>query len=65
MGRADPVGLAEIADRMEVPRQTAKTWRARNLLPPPRYVVSRSPAWEWADIVKWARDTGREHMLPE
>lgn len=55
----DPVGLADIADRLGVARQTAKQWNARKLLPPPKWMVSGSPAWNWADIEKWARKTGR------
>jgi predicted DNA-binding transcriptional regulator AlpA len=55
----EPVGLAEIAQRLGVERQTAKQWNLRKLLPPPRWTVSGSPAWEWSDIEKWARKTGR------
>ncbi len=56
---ADPVGLAEIAQRLNVQRQTAKDWKARKLLPPSKWIVSGSPAWDWRDIEKWARATGR------
>ena len=55
----EPVGLSEIADRLGVARQTTKQWNARKLLPPPRWTVSGSPAWEWKDIEKWAKRTGR------
>jgi len=56
---SDPVGLAEIAERLGVQRQTAVQWRQLGLLPDPKWTVSGSPAWEWRDIVKWARETGR------
>jgi len=55
----EPVGLAEIAVRLEVQRQTANVWRTRGLLPAPRWTVSGSPAWHWPDIEVWARSTGR------
>jgi uncharacterized protein YjcR len=55
----DPVGVAEIAERLGVKQQTAQTWRHRKLLPPPRWTVSRQPAWNWADVERWAKETGR------
>ena len=55
----DPVGLVEIAERLGIIRQTADTWRQRGLLPPPRWTVGGRPAWTWADIEEWARETGR------
>lgn len=56
---AEPVGLAEIAERLGVARQTVDSWRSRGLLPEPRWSVGGRPAWEWATIAQWARDTGR------
>ena len=56
---ADPVGLVEIAKRLGVERQTAKTWKLRKLLPDAPWIVSGAPAWDWPDIVKWAQATGR------
>ena len=55
----DPVGLSEIADRLGVARQTAKQWRLRGVLPEPKWTVSGSPAWDWVDVQRWARKTGR------
>ena len=60
---ADPVGLAEMADRLGVARQTAKQWRLRGVLPEPKWTVSGSPAWDWQDIERWARQTGRRQMV--
>jgi hypothetical protein len=57
---ADPVGLAEIAQRLGVQRGTAKQWHWRGLLPEPRWTVSGAPAWDWhQDIEPWAKETGR------
>jgi hypothetical protein len=55
----DPVGLAEIATRLKVQRQTVDSWRARRLLPPPRWTVGGRPAWDWSDFALWAQETGR------
>ena len=60
---AEPVGLAEIAQRLRVQRDTVDKWRARNLLPEPTWPsVGGRPAWNWPVIETWARETGR---LPE
>jgi hypothetical protein len=56
----DPVGLAEIADRLGVKRQTADNWQQRGVLPAPRWTVGGRRAWSWQrDIEPWARKTGR------
>jgi len=54
-----PVGAAEIAERLGVRPQTVHAWRHRKLMPPPRWAVSGQPAWDWAEIETWARETGR------
>jgi len=58
----DPVGVADIAQRLGVKQQTAAVWKKRRLLPEPRWTVSGQPAWNWPDIFDWADRTGR---LPE
>jgi hypothetical protein len=55
----DPVGQAEIADRLGENRQTVAQWHYRGLLPPARWTVGGRPAWNWADIVRWERAGGR------
>ena len=55
----DPVGAEDIAERMGVKRQTVAMWRYRELLPEPRWKVSGLPCWDWPDIEKWAKSTGR------
>jgi hypothetical protein len=56
---ADPVGLAEIAERLGVKPQTAQMWRHRKVMPDPRWTVSGQPAWDWPDIEWWAKKTAR------
>lgn len=57
---ADPVGIPEIAARLNVARATVDQWRFRELLPAPRWIVGGRPAWDWtADVEPWARQTGR------
>lgn len=55
----DIVGVVEIAERLGVRQQTVAVWKSRGLLPEPKWVVSRNPAWDWRDIERWARNTGR------
>lgn len=55
----EPVGLAEIAEQLGVARATVDQWRARDLLPEPRWTVGGRPAWSLDDILRWARETGR------
>lgn len=55
----DPVGLAEIAERLGVARKTASQWRTRGLLPDPTWTVSGAPAWDWPTVAEWAVRTGR------
>lgn len=54
-----PVGAAEVAARLKVKSQTVHTWRQRNVIPAPRWTVSGQPAWDWAEIEAWAKQTGR------
>ena len=60
----DPVGMVEIGARLGARRQTVAQWHYRGLLPPVRWTVSGYPAWNWPDIEKWARDTGRMPEAP-
>lgn len=55
----EPVGMIEIAERLGVRRQTVQQWRFRGLLPDPAWTISGDPAWDWAVIEHWARETGR------
>ena len=62
----EPVGITEIAERLGVARSTVDQWRYRSLrgelpepMPDERWTVSGSPAWNWADVERWAKRTGR------
>lgn len=55
----DPVGSDDIANRLGFKRDTVKMWRHRGVFPAPRWTVSGRPCWNWRDVEKWARDTGR------
>lgn len=56
----EPVGVVEVADRLDVTRDAVKRWRERDVgFPDPRWTVGGRPAWAWPDIERWARDTGR------
>ena len=61
----DPVGEAEIADRLGVKTRTVNVWRQRGLLPEPEGQVSRRPVWRWKTIHEWATITGRLHLPGE
>lgn len=56
---ADPVGLAEIAERLGVQPNTAHAWNKRGLLPEPRWRLAIGPVWDWRDVEAWARETQR------
>jgi hypothetical protein len=55
----DPVGIEEIAKRLDVPVKTVRYWRSQGLLPAPRWRVSGNAAFEFSDIEQWTRATGR------
>lgn len=57
--KCDPVGIVEIAERLDVQRATVDKWRTRGLLPEPWLVISGTPIWEWNEIGAWAQVTGR------
>lgn len=56
----DPVGTIEIADRLGATRHAVNQWRRRPLsFPEPRWQVGGRPAWDWREVERWARTTGR------
>lgn len=55
----DPVGIAEVADRLGVPRHQVDVWRNRGRLPEPTWTTGGRPAWDWPIIEEWARERGR------
>jgi hypothetical protein len=60
----DPVGELEIGQRLGVRAQTVAQWHYRGQLPPPRWTVSGRPAWNWPDLERWARQTGKLDAPP-
>lgn len=59
MGWEEPVGVKEIAERLDVQPNTVHVWRHRRVLPEPKGSVSGDPVWDWPDIEAWAEETGR------
>lgn len=63
----EPVGVYEIAERLEVRQDTVNKWRDRfgpdteHPFPEPRWFVSNFPAWNWPDVITW--HTQREKRL--
>jgi predicted DNA-binding transcriptional regulator AlpA len=56
----DIVGVAEIADRLGVERNTIHRWRERHPdFPEPAAVLKGSLIWAWPDVAAWAKATGR------
>ncbi len=53
------VGLQEIAEMLDVRAATARTWRYRDIMPPPLQELHMGPVWWKRDIVAWAKETGR------
>lgn len=57
----DLVGAHEIAQRLGVARpQVIHEWRRRHAdFPPPIATLVTAMIWDWKDIERWARATGR------
>lgn len=55
----DPVGVAEIAIRLGVKRQTVAAWKVRGILPEPDVTLAMGPLWSWDRIKTWAKESGR------
>ena len=60
----DLVGTVEIAARLDQSHvANVHAWRKRNIgFPAPIAKVSGTYLWDWTDVERWARRTGR---LPE
>ena len=59
----DLVGVAEIAQSLEVTKATVSTWRERGLLPRPVATLACGPIWRADDVTRWANSTGRGAMV--
>lgn len=55
------VGAAEIATRLDLSHtQTVHTWRRRyDDFPEPIAQLEQALVWNWPDVERWARSTGR------
>lgn len=53
------VGVAEIAELLEVRGGTVHAWRWRRIMPAPFAVISGRPAWRLDVVLGWADATGR------
>jgi hypothetical protein len=58
---AEPVGIAEIAERAGVASVTVRQWRRRHpdTFPAQRWRVSGQPAWDWPEIERWLSERAR------
>lgn len=59
MSAGELVGVAEVADRLEVGKPTVSTWVARGLMPRPVVELACGRVWRWSDVYAWAGRTGR------
>jgi len=70
MTQQDLVGIPELAVRLGVPARNIHRWRDRHKQHPPHrhpwqpfpdpvMNISGRPVWQWADVKRWARETGR------
>lgn len=59
----EPVGIVEIAERLDVAETTVRKWwnmRAESIgFPEPKWTVGGRPCWLWSDVWAWAHDTER------
>jgi predicted DNA-binding transcriptional regulator AlpA len=56
----DLVGAAEIADRLGIARQSVHQLARRHAdFPQPVATLRQAMVWNWPDVERWARATGR------
>lgn len=53
------MGVAEVAELLEVSRQRVTQLAKLPGFPAPTVKLASGPVWESADIERWARETGR------
>ena len=54
------VGAAEIAERLGIARQSVHQLRTRHPdFPAPVAVLKQAMVWDWAEVERWAKQTGR------
>lgn len=59
----DPVTMQTIAERIDVPYQTVRSWamglRGDKTFPTPDYIAGHTHVWEWRTVRIWLHETGR------
>lgn len=59
-GDLELVSTNEIAEHLEVSLAAVRKWRQRDLgFPAPLAVLAIGPIWDLAEVLEWARTTGR------
>jgi len=49
------VGASEVADLLNVSKQTLVNWRAKGDFPEPVAELKSGPVWDQADVLRWAQ----------
>ncbi len=68
MTKMELVDIADIAERLEVTKNTVYQWGRRrdsSGFPLPTIRKAGFPLWDWKVIEKWAKETGRIWVEPE
>jgi len=56
----DPIGIAEIAERLGARPVTVRLWKSSGTgFPLPTGTVSGQPVWSWLDVFEWAEANGK------
>lgn len=51
------LGLAEVANILDIRKQTAQNWKTRGHLPKPLIQLAMGPVWSYWQIRKWIEET--------
>ena len=57
--RTELVIAADIAERLRISRARVSVLASRSDFPRPVGRLGRSEVWRWANVQRWARETGR------
>lgn len=66
LAHCDPVGRADIIERLGVTKNALDQWehnRKRHPFPKPARHIGRSPLWAWSQVVEWCEATDRHALL--
>lgn len=56
---SDLLGINEVTELLGVHRDTLAGWRAAGTFPEPDLILSNSPGWHRARVLRWARRAPR------